>query len=115
MRLITLRSNDQFNTTVYGYSDRLRGISGSRMVIMMNRDDRLRLGISENGMARMVTAVDDGIHRAMGGFQVIDYDVPPGTCASYFPECNALIPLWHYAQGSMTPAAKSVPVRILPD
>ncbi|WP_428030970.1 FdhF/YdeP family oxidoreductase [Ancylobacter sp.] len=115
MRLITLRSNDQFNTTVYGYSDRLRGISGSRMVIMMNRDDRLRLGITENGMVRMVTAVDDGIHRAMGGFQVIDYDVPPGTCASYFPECNALIPLWHFAQGSKTPAAKSVPVRIHPD
>ncbi|TCT08314.1 FdhF/YdeP family oxidoreductase [Aquabacter spiritensis] len=115
LRLITLRSNNQFNTTVYGNSDRLRGISGSRMIIMMNRDDRMRLGLAENGMARLVTAVEDGIHRAMGGFRVIDYDLPPGTCASYFPECNALIPLWHFAQDSKTPAAKSVPVRIHPD
>lgn len=114
LRLVTLRSNDQFNTTVYGYSDRLRGISGSRMVIMMNRDDRIRLGLPENGRARMVTAADDGIPRAMDGFQVIDYDLPPGTCASYYPECNALIPLWHYAEGCKTPAAKSVPVRVFP-
>lgn len=115
LRLITLRSNDQFNTTVYGDVDRLRGISGSRMVLMMNRDDRLRLGLEENGRARMVTAVNDGVSRVMGGFQLIDYDLPPGTCAAYFPECNALIPLWHYAKGSKTPAAKSVPVRVLPE
>lgn len=115
LRLITLRSNDQFNTTVYGYVDRLRGLSGSRMIVMMNPDDRLRLGLLENGTARMVTAVSDGIHREMRGFQVIDYDLPPGTCASYFPECNALIPLWHYARDAKTPAAKSVPVRVFPD
>lgn len=112
LRLITLRSNDQFNTTVYGLSDRLRGISGSRMVVMMNRDDRIRLGLADEGPVRLVTAVEDGRHRSMGGFQVIDYDLPPGTCASYFPECNALIPLWHFAEGSKTPAAKSVPVRV---
>lgn len=114
LRLVTLRSNDQFNTTVYGYSDRLRGISGSRMVIMMNRDDRIRLGLTENGRARMVTAAEDGIPRAMDGFQVIDYDLPAGTCASYYPECNALIPLWQFAEGCKTPAAKSVPVRVFP-
>ncbi|MFD1487826.1 FdhF/YdeP family oxidoreductase [Ancylobacter vacuolatus] len=115
LRLITLRSNDQFNTTVYGDADRLRGIHGSRLIVMMNRDDRIRLGLTEDGRARLVTAVDDGIHRAMGGFQVIDYDLPPGTCAAYFPECNALIPLWHYAEGSKTPAAKSVPIWVRPD
>ena len=115
LRLVTLRSNDQFNTTVYGYADRLRGIHGSRMVVMMNRDDRLRLGLAEDGRAELVTAVDDGIYRAMGGFQVIDYDLPPGTCAAYFPECNALIPLWHHAEGSKTPAAKSVPIRVRPE
>ena len=115
LRLITLRSNDQFNTTVYGDADRLRGIHGSRLIVMMNRDDRIRLGLTEDGQARLVTAVDDGIHRALGGFQVIDYDLPPGTCAAYFPECNALIPLWHYAEGSKTPAAKSVPIWVRPD
>ncbi|MDR7126641.1 FdhF/YdeP family oxidoreductase [Pseudotabrizicola sp. 4114] len=112
LRLITLRSNDQFNTTVYGYADRLRGIHGSRMVVMMNRQDRERAGVGEGGFARITTAVDDGITRSMAGFQVIDYDIPPGTIAAYFPECNPLIPLWHYAEESKTPAAKSVPVKI---
>ena len=114
-RLITLRSNDQFNTTVYGYDDRLRGIYKTRMIVMMNREDRKRLGIPKDGNARLTTAVDDGITRSMSGFRVIDYDIPPGTCAAYFPECNPLIPLWQYAQESMTPAAKSVPVRISPE
>ena len=115
MRLITLRSNDQFNTTVYGYADRLRGIHGSRMVLMINRDDRLRLGIADGGMARLTTAVDDGIERSLGGFQAIDFDIPHGTVAAYYPECNALIPLWQFAEESKTPAAKSVPVRISPE
>lgn len=112
LRLITLRSNDQFNTTVYGYADRLRGIHGSRMIVMMNADDRIRFGIAKHGRARLTTAVDDGIHRSMSGFEVIDYDIPAGTCAAYFPECNALLPLWQYAQESMTPAAKSIPIRV---
>ena len=112
LRLITLRSNDQFNTTVYGYADRLRGIHGSRMIVMMNADDRIRFGIAKHGTARLTTAVDDGILRSMGGFEVIDYDIPPGSCAAYFPECNALLPLWQYAQESMTPAAKSIPIRV---
>ena len=115
MRLITLRSNDQFNTTVYGYDDRLRGIHDSRMIVMMNGQDRERFGIRKDGTVRMTTVADDGIKRSMGGFQVIDYDLPAGTCAAYYPECNALIPLWQYAEESKTPAAKSIPVRIEPE
>jgi molybdopterin-dependent oxidoreductase alpha subunit len=114
LRLITLRSNDQFNTTVYGNADRLRGIHDSRMIVMMNSKDRERFGIAKGGSARLTTAVDDGIRRSMDGFQVIDYDIPPGTIAAYYPECNALIPLWQFAEESKTPAAKSVPVRITP-
>lgn len=114
LRLITLRSNDQFNTTVYGYDDRLRGIHKSRMIVMMSADDRIRLGIAKDGLARITTAVDDGILRTMTDIQVIDYDLPSGTCAAYYPECNSLIPLWQYAEESKTPAAKSVPVRIEP-
>ena len=102
-----MRSNDQFNTTVYGYTDRLCGILDSRMIVMINRSDRERLGIAEGGTARLTTAVDDGIERSVGGFQTIDYDIPPGTLAAYYPECNALIPLWQFAQESKTPAAKS--------
>src|SRR5690606_26610671 len=93
LRLVTLRSNDQFNTTVYGYADRLRGIHGSRMIVMINRTDRERFGIPAGGRARLITAVDDGIERSMGGFETIDYDIPRGTIAAYYPECNALIPL----------------------
>ena len=112
LRLVTLRSNDQFNTTIYGYADRLRGIHGSRMVLMMNRDDRVRRGIAEGGSVRLTTAAADGITRTIAGFQVIDYDIPAGTIAGYYPECNALIPLWQHAEESKTPAAKSVPVRV---
>ncbi|WP_313618287.1 FdhF/YdeP family oxidoreductase [Agrobacterium sp.] len=113
LRLVTLRSNDQFNTTVYGFDDRLRGIRGSRMIVMMNPNDRVRLGITKGGDARLTTAVDDGVTRTIV-LKVIDYDVPTGTCAAYYPECNSLIPLWHYAEESKTPAAKSVPVLAAP-
>lgn len=115
MRLITLRSNDQFNTTIYGNADRLRGIHGSRMIVMMNPNDRMRFQIAKDGLARLTAATEDGMSRSVGGLQVIDYDIPEGTIAAYYPECNALIPLWQYAQESKTPAAKSVPVRISPE
>jgi molybdopterin-dependent oxidoreductase alpha subunit len=112
LRLITLRSNDQFNTTVYGYDDRFRGLHGSRMVVMLNKDDMHRLGIPENGEIVLATAVEDGVERRVPGFTALEYDIPPGNCAAYFPECNPLIPLWQFAEESKTPAAKSVPVRI---
>ncbi|MEN2980733.1 FdhF/YdeP family oxidoreductase [Tistrella bauzanensis] len=112
MRLLTLRSNDQFNTTVYGYDDRFRGIHGSRMVLMMNADDIIRLGLTRGGMATLTTVADDGVSRRMDGFTIVEYNIPHGCCGAYYPECNALIPLSHYAEGSKTPAAKSVPVRV---
>lgn len=56
------------------------------------------------------TAVDDGVRRAMGGLRVVAYDIPEGCCATYYPECNLLIPLWHHAEESKVPAAKSIPV-----
>ena len=115
LRLITLRSNDQFNTTIYGMADRLRGIHDSRMIVMMNAKDRERFDIPKDGVARLTTVADDGIDRSVGGLQVIDYDIPEGTIAAYYPECNALIPLWQFAEESKTPAAKSVPVRVSSD
>ncbi|RJL21522.1 FdhF/YdeP family oxidoreductase [Paracoccus siganidrum] len=115
LRLITLRSNDQFNTTIYGHDDRLRGIYGSRMIVMLNPDDRIRHGIASGGMVRLTCAAQDGVTRSMGGFRAIDRDLPAGTIAAYYPECNALIPLWHHDEKSKTPAAKSVPVRIAAD
>ena len=110
LRLITLRSNDQFNTTVYGYSDRFRGIEGTRMAVLMNRGDIARLGLAAGDVVEMETDANDGVRRAMGGWIVVPYGIPPGCVGAYYPEANALIPIWHYAKGSMTPAAKSIPV-----
>ena len=113
LRLITLRSNDQFNTTVYGYSDRFRGIEGTRMVVLMNRDDIERLGLSEGDSVGMRTVWSDEVHREVGGFRVTPYDIPAGCVGAYYPEANALLPLGHYAAGSKTPAAKAIPVRMV--
>ncbi len=112
MRLITLRSNDQFNTTVYGYHDRFRGVDGTRDVLFMNRKDIDRLGLRDGGTATLVTAVDDGSDRRLGGLRIVEYDIPEGCCGAYYPEANVLIPLDHHARESHVPAAKSVPVRI---
>ena len=112
LRMMTLRSNDQFNTTVYGYDDRFRGISGTRMVVLMHRDDIERFGLADGQEIGLETAADDGVERKMSGFRVTPYDIPAGCIGTYYPEANALIPLWHYAARSKVPAAKSVPVRI---
>ncbi|HEX3859419.1 MAG TPA: FdhF/YdeP family oxidoreductase [Pseudolabrys sp.] len=112
LRLITLRSNGQFNTTIYNYDDRFRGIYGSRMVLLMNRDDMARLKVSKNETVSLVTVVDDDVHRAVTGFRIVPYDIPAGCLGGYYPECNPLIPLWHYCEKSKVPAAKSIPVRI---
>ncbi len=112
MRLITMRSNDQFNTTIYGYDDRFRGVKGTRMVLFMNRRDIERLGLRDAQTVDLVGAADDGVERRVAGFRVVAYDVPEGCIGGYYPECNPLIPLWHHAERSKVPAAKSVPVRI---
>jgi len=112
LQMMTLRSNDQFNTTVYGYDDRFRGIHGTRAVILMNRNDIVRLGLAENDRIEAITVVDDGVHRAVGPLRVTPYSIPEGCCAGYYPECNALLPVWHHAERSKVPAAKSIPVRL---
>jgi anaerobic selenocysteine-containing dehydrogenase len=109
---MTLRSNDQFNTTIYGYDDRFRGIKGTRMVVLMHVDDIARLGLEEGETVSIITHSTDGHHREMSGFRVTPYDVPPGCVGTYYPEANALVPLRHYAEGSKTPASKNIPVRI---
>lgn len=112
LRLMTIRSNDQFNTTIYGYDDRLRGIHGSRMIVMMNAEDMARLGVKADDVVRLETVGDDEIVRSLAGLRVIEFDVPRGCIAAYYPETNPLIPLYQHAEESKTPAAKSVPVRV---
>ncbi|WP_294393344.1 FdhF/YdeP family oxidoreductase [uncultured Sphingomonas sp.] len=112
-RLITLRSNDQFNTTIYGYSDRLRGIEGTRDVLLMHPDEIARAGLKEGQVVGLASDAGDGVHREVGGLTVTSFLLPRGCIGAYYPEMNPLIPLWYHDEESKTPAAKAVPVRII--
>ena len=113
LRLTTIRSNDQFNTTIYGYDDRFRGISGTRMIVMIGAADAQRLGVAENDEVALASAAGDGVERIVKGLRVLVRELPRGTIAAYYPECNPLIPVWHHAEESHVPAGKSIPVRIV--
>jgi formate dehydrogenase major subunit len=112
LRLMTMRSDDQFNTTIYTLDDRFRGIFGTRKVLLMNAEDIDRLGLTAGERVTALTVASDDVPRSVGGLRVTLYDIPKGCIAGYFPECNPLIPLWHHAEGSYVPAAKSIPVRL---
>ena len=112
LKLITLRSNDQFNTTIYGYDDRLRGVFGTRMVILMNEEDMQRLGLRNDDRVDVQTHTDDGIVRKVEDYRVHAWAMPKGNCGGYYPELNALLPLWHHSRRAHVPAAKSIPVRL---
>lgn len=112
MSLITMRSNDQFNTTVYGYSDRLRGIEGKRDVLLISPREIKRHGLTVGERVALVSDADDGIDRRVGGLEVMPFDLPDSCVGGYYPELNPLVPLSHHDRASKTPAYKSVPVRI---
>jgi molybdopterin-dependent oxidoreductase alpha subunit len=113
LRLTTLRSDNQFNTTIYQLDDRFRGVKGSRMVLLICDEDMAERGLSERDMVALETIADDGVKRRVDGFAVKRYDIPKGCIGGYYPECNPLLPLWHYAEESKVPGAKSIPVRIV--
>ncbi len=110
LRLFTVRSDGQFNTTIYNYDDHFRGVEGSRMVLFMARADMAKHALAEGELVGLRTAADDGVERRVGGLAVVPYDVPEGCIAGYYPELNALIPLWHHAKESKVPAAKAIDV-----
>ena len=111
--LQTLRSHDQFNTTVYGLDDRYRGISGMRDIVFLHPADLAELGVKPGGRIDVTSHWHDG-ERHLRGFRAIPYDIPKGTAAAYFPEANVLVPVGHVAGGSNTPASKSIEVSISP-
>ena len=113
MTLVTLRSNDQFNTTIYGFSDRLRGLSGGREVVLIHPAEIERLGLEEGQRVALETLIDDGVNRRVEGLTVTSYDLPPGCVAGYYPELNPLVPLSYHEKNSQTPAYKGTPVRIV--
>ncbi|CAL8480674.1 FdhF/YdeP family oxidoreductase [Caballeronia sp. S22] len=113
LRLMTLRSDSQFNTTIYSLDDRFRGVKGNRMVILMNRADIEKRRLREGQKVTLETLADDGVERRLEGLQIKAYDIPEGCIGGYYPECNVLLPLWHHAKESKVPGAKSIPVRIV--
>jgi molybdopterin-dependent oxidoreductase alpha subunit len=112
LRLTTVRSNDQFNTTIYGFKDRLRGVDGTRMVVFMNRSDIARLGFSNGDIVNIETVAGDNVSREVQGFRIVDHPIAEGCAAAYFPEASPLVPLSHFEPKSCTPAYKAIPVRL---
>jgi len=112
--LQTMRSHDQYNTTIYGLNDRYRGITAGRRVVLVNAADLAELGIADGAIVDIVGEAADGVERRAARFRTVAYDTPRGCAAAYYPETNALVPLDSVADESGTPASKSVVVRLEP-
>ncbi|MFF3544528.1 FdhF/YdeP family oxidoreductase [Streptomyces platensis] len=110
--LQTLRSHDQYNTTVYGLDDRYRGIKNGRRVVLVHPDDARERGLADGAYTDLVSEWTDGSERRASGFRVVHYPTARGCAAAYYPETNVLIPLDHTADTSNTPAAKSIVIRL---
>jgi len=111
--LMTIRSHDQFNTTVYGNDDRYRGIYNERRVVFMNPDDIANLSLQEKQVVDLHSRYE-GKTRTAHRFVVIPYNIPSGCTAAYFPETNVLIPIDSIAEKSHTPTSKSIVVTVTP-
>lgn len=111
LRLVTLRSHDQYNTTIYALDDRYRGVFGRRDVLFMNEEDMQQLGLEHGDRVDITTALPDSQQR-LDDITLVAYSIAPGTVAAYYPEANVLVPLNYLDKESGTPSYKSVPVHI---
>lgn len=112
LRLMTMRSHDQFNTTIYELDDRYRGVHGTRQVLFLNADDLAARGLCDGDLLDVESHFDDGRPREVRGFRAIAYDIPRGCAAGYFPELNPLVAVTSFADRSRTPTSKFIPVTI---
>ncbi len=112
--LQTMRSHDQYNTTIYSLNDRYRGIKKGREVVFVNPLDLEELGIEDGQHVDIETVWHDGAERALRGYRVVAYPSARGCAAAYFPEANVLVPLDSAADHSNTPVSKAIPVRLTP-
>ena len=110
LRLATIRSHDQYNTTIYSLNDRYRGVFGGRRVVFMNEADMSQRGIVAGALIELESVSDDRRRRILRNFTAHPYDIPSGCVAAYYPETNPLLPLAFHDPKSKTPAAKSIPV-----
>jgi len=114
LRMMTLRSHDQYNTTVYDLDDRYRGIFGTRMVVMMNEADIAVRDLKAGDIVKLIAQWNDGKERVADGFRVVPYDLPAGCAATYFPETNVLVAADQFADVSRTPVSKFIPITVEP-
>jgi len=112
--LQTLRSHDQYNTTIYGLDDRYRGVKGQRDVVFANEADIIRLGYKPGQKVDVLSLWGDGRERRISGFTLLAFDIPAGQAAAYYPETNPLVPLESVGDGSFTPTSKFVAIRLEP-
>ena len=109
--MMTVRSHDQYNTTIYGLEDRYRGVKGDRRVVLVNAEDLRALGL-KGGQTVDIESRFEGETRVARRFVALAYDIPRGCACTYFPEANALVPARHVAHTSNTPASKSVVITL---
>jgi len=112
LKLTTIRSHDQYNTTIYGLDDRYRGVFGRRDVLFVNEEDLAARMLAHGDVVDVETALPSGNRLRLTGLTAVAYDIARGSVAAYYPEANALVPLTYHDQLSGTPSYKSVPVRI---
>jgi molybdopterin-dependent oxidoreductase alpha subunit len=110
--LSTIRSHDQYNTTIYSKSDRYRGVCGQRDVVFLNKSELDKRGLKDGDRVDLITLSNDGIERRVRNFRAVGYSFPDGCCAAYYPEANPLVPLYAYDPLSFTPSSKGIPIRI---
>ena len=112
--LQTIRSHDQFNTTIYGHNDRYRGVKKGRDVVFVSAEDIAELGLADGQYVDLHGVYGDGAERVMRKLRVVSYPTARGCAAAYYPEANVLVPLETVAEGSHTPVSKAVIVRLEP-
>lgn len=111
LTLMTMRSHDQYNTTIYGMQDRYRGIKNERRVCFISRGDLDRLGLEPGEWIDLISVWHDG-ERVAPRFKLVEYDIPAGCVGAYYPETNPLVPLDSYADRARTPTSKAIPVKL---
>ncbi len=111
--LTTMRSHDQYNTTLYSRSDRYRGVFGQRDVVFLNPREMAKRDFAAGDRVDLVTLSNDGKERTVRGFKIVEYRLPDGCCGAYYPETNSLVPLYAHDPRSFTPSSKAVPIRLV--
>jgi anaerobic selenocysteine-containing dehydrogenase len=112
--LTTIRSHDQFNTTIYSNDDRYRGLHGLRTVVFMNSDDMRDRGLDEFDLVNITSFSKDGTHRAVYGYRAVRFQIPPGCAAGYMPELNVLCGIADFSTQSEQPVTKHLVVEVDP-